>query len=171
VNRKEDAERLLATLRAEKKRKEFPPSTDVVEDGSKKNAHVGKGSKRKKKRCQKRMNIDIAVSSNAQADAVPSNNYVAQEDDVKQDDVEVDDREQYNKEEWYWDEEYATYVYVGPKRARRKDLSNKKEKTWRLGVSRNWETEKKAKLIKKITLKRNELHMVRPCTSAPQDVA
>jgi hypothetical protein len=78
----------------------------------------------------------------------------------------VEDGEQWNNAEWYWDEQYNTWVFTGPKRKRRKDLTNKMEKNWLLGMRRNWETDKKAKMVAKITVKRDELHTVRPCSSA-----
>ena len=65
--------------------------------------------------------------------------------------------------EWYWDHEFGNWVYTGPsyiKRIRRKDLSNKMEKNWRLGMRRNWNTPKKEKMLAKITITRDNMNLV-----------
>jgi hypothetical protein len=72
--------------------------------------------------------------------------------------------EQWKNDEWYWDEEYHTWVFHRTKKARPKDLTHKMERNWLLGMRRNWETEKKAKMIDKITIKRNNMNMIRTFT-------
>jgi hypothetical protein len=63
--------------------------------------------------------------------------------------------------EWYWDYDYDTWVHTGTKRSvRRKNLSNRLEKNWVLGMRRNWNTDKKAKMIAKMTIKRDKLATV-----------
>ena len=69
--------------------------------------------------------------------------------------------ETWDEDDYYWDNAYGTWVYVGHKRARRKDLTNKKEKNWVLGMGRNWETEKYATMMKSITITRDKLDTVR----------
>ena len=68
-------------------------------------------------------------------------------------------------EEWYWDNDYETWVHIGPKRVRRKNLSNRMEKNWVLGMRRNWETDKKAKMIAKMTITRDNIDAVSPLYS------
>jgi hypothetical protein len=65
-----------------------------------------------------------------------------------------------NDDDYYWDEEYGSWVYMPQKRARRRDLTNKKEKIWKLAMRRNWDTNKNAKMMEKITIKRDELDTV-----------
>ncbi len=67
-----------------------------------------------------------------------------------------------NSDEWYWDDEYGYWVYIEPKRIRRRrrDLTNKMEKNWRLGMRRNWNTAKKAKMLAKITITRDNMSSV-----------
>ena len=72
-----------------------------------------------------------------------------------------DAAESWNSEEWFWDEECWNWVYIGPKRIRRKDLTNKMERNWRLGMRRNWNTQKKEKMIDKITITRDNMSLVR----------
>ena len=67
----------------------------------------------------------------------------------------------WDEADYYWDDAYGTWVYIGHKRARRKDLTNKKEKNWALGMRRNWETEKYATMMKSITITRDKLDTVR----------
>ncbi len=43
---------------------------------------------------------------------------------------------------------------------RRKNLSNRMEKNWVLGMRRNWNTDKKAKMIAKMTITRDNIHTV-----------
>jgi hypothetical protein len=68
--------------------------------------------------------------------------------------------ETWDDEDYYWDEEYESWVYMPQKRVRRRDLTNKKEKIWKLAMRRNWETKKTAKMMEKITIKRDELDTV-----------
>ena len=72
-----------------------------------------------------------------------------------------DAAESWISEEWFWDEETWNWVYIGPKRIRRKDLTNKMERNWRLGMRRNWNTQKKEKMIAKITITRDNMSLVR----------
>jgi hypothetical protein len=58
-------------------------------------------------------------------------------------DAGINDWGEWNPDEWYWNEEYETWVYVEPKRIRPRDLTNKMEKNWLLGMRRNWNTAKK----------------------------
>jgi hypothetical protein len=67
----------------------------------------------------------------------------------------------WDEADYYWDDEYATWVYIGHKRVRRRDLTNKKEKNWALGMRRNWETKKYATMMESITITRDKLDMVR----------
>jgi hypothetical protein len=66
-----------------------------------------------------------------------------------------------NLDHWYWDATYNTWVYTAPKRVRKKDLSNKMLKNWRLGMRRNSNSVKKDKLLKKITITRANISTVR----------
>ena len=66
-----------------------------------------------------------------------------------------------NDDEWYWDQKYMTWVFTGSKRARKRDLTNKAERNWVLGMRRNANTEKQAKLVEKITITREHLSSVR----------
>ncbi len=68
-----------------------------------------------------------------------------------------------------WSEKYGAWVYGEAKRVRQKDLTNKMEKNWLLGMRRNWNTEKKDKMVAKITIKRNNIDTVEthPCASNP----
>ena len=68
--------------------------------------------------------------------------------------------------EWYWDYDYDTWVHTGTKRVRRKNLSNRLKKLWVLGMRRNWNTDKKAKMIAKMTIKRDKLATVFELDSA-----
>ena len=65
-----------------------------------------------------------------------------------------------NNDEWYWDQKYMTWVFTGSKRIRKRDLTNKAEKNWVLGMRRNANTEKQAKLVEKITITREHLSSV-----------
>ena len=65
-----------------------------------------------------------------------------------------------NDDDYYWDEEYGSWVYMPQKRVRRRDLTNKKEKIWKLAMRRNWDTNKNAKMMEKITIKRDKLDTV-----------
>jgi hypothetical protein len=67
----------------------------------------------------------------------------------------------WDEADYYWDEQYATWVYIGHKRVRRRDLTNKKEKNWALGMRRNWETLKYATMMESITITRDKLDTVR----------
>ena len=62
--------------------------------------------------------------------------------------------------EWFWDNDYASWVHTGPKRVCRKNLSNRMEKNWILGMRRNWDTDKKAKMIAKMTITRDNIDTV-----------
>jgi hypothetical protein len=44
--------------------------------------------------------------------------------------------------------------------SRRKDLTNKMEKNWRLGMRRNWNTAKKEKMIAKISITRDNMSLL-----------
>ena len=66
----------------------------------------------------------------------------------------------WDDDDYFWDEEYGTWVYMPQKRVRRRDLTNKKEKNWALGMRRNWDTEKYATMMENITIKRDELDTV-----------
>jgi hypothetical protein len=68
--------------------------------------------------------------------------------------------ETWDDEDYYWDEEYESWVYMPQKRVRRRDLTNKKEKIWKLAMRRNWDTKKNATMMEKITIKRDELDTV-----------
>ena len=59
-----------------------------------------------------------------------------------------------------WDITYGTWVLWEEKRPRKKDLTNKMEKNWLLGMRRNWQTEKKDKMVAKITITRKEMDQV-----------
>jgi hypothetical protein len=65
-----------------------------------------------------------------------------------------------NPGKWYWDNHYDSWVHTGPKRVRRKNLSNRMEKNWVLGMRRNWNTDKKAKMIAKMTITRDNIDTV-----------
>ena len=85
---------------------------------------------------------------------------------------EQDAWDNWNNDEWSWDHEFGHWVFTGPswiKRVRRKDLSNKMEKNWRLGMRRNWNTPKKQKMLDKITITRDNMHLVIPYISPPHD--
>jgi hypothetical protein len=85
---------------------------------------------------------------------------------------EQDAWDNWNEDEWCWDHELGHWVFTGPswiKRVRRKDLSNKMEKNWRLGMRRNWNTPKKQKMLDKITITRDNMHLVIPSISPPKD--
>jgi hypothetical protein len=64
------------------------------------------------------------------------------------------------KEDYYYDEEYDAWMYLPRKRVRRRDLTNRKEKIWKLGAKRNWGTVKYTKTMANITIKRDKLDMV-----------
>ena len=66
----------------------------------------------------------------------------------------------WDEEDYYWDEEYESWVYMPQKRVRRRDLTNKKEKNWALGMRRNWNTQKHATMMESITIKRDKLDTV-----------
>ncbi len=66
-----------------------------------------------------------------------------------------------NNDEWYWGQKFQTWVFTGSKKPRRRDLTNKVEKNWVLGMRRNWDTVKQAKLLEKITITREHLSTVR----------
>ncbi len=68
---------------------------------------------------------------------------------------------EWNPDEWYWDAKYRTWVFTGSKRIRKKDLSNKMEKNWTLGMRRNSDSVKKDKVVEKITIKRDNVSTVR----------
>ena len=85
---------------------------------------------------------------------------------------EQDAWDNWNNDEWSWDHEFGHWVFTGPsliKRVRRKELSNKMEKNWRLGMRRNWNTPKKQKMLDKITITRDNMHLVIPYISPPHD--
>ena len=71
---------------------------------------------------------------------------------------------EWKPDEWYWNEEYETWVYVAPKRIRPRDLTNKMEKNWLLGMRRNWNTAKKDKMLAAITITRANYHLVSMAT-------
>jgi hypothetical protein len=52
------------------------------------------------------------------------------------------------------------YTHGTKRSVRRKNLSNRLEKNWVLGMRRNWNTDKKAKMIAKMTIKRDKLDTV-----------
>jgi hypothetical protein len=64
-------------------------------------------------------------------------------------------------DEWYWDQKFQTWVFTGSKKPRKRDLTNKVERNWVLGMRRNWDTVKQAKLLEKITITREQLSTVR----------
>jgi hypothetical protein len=72
----------------------------------------------------------------------------------------MEDETKTNHAEYYWDEEYQAYVYMGAKRPRRKDMSNKMKNNWLLGMKRNWATTKKNNMLAKITVNRANMNMV-----------
>jgi hypothetical protein len=84
---------------------------------------------------------------------------------------ETNDADDWNMNDWYWDEtfgawgrwseKYQTWVYGESKRVRKKDLTNKMEKNWLMGMRRNWNTEKREQMIAKITIKRDNINTVR----------
>jgi hypothetical protein len=79
-------------------------------------------------------------------------------------DVGINDWGEWKPDEWYWNEEYETWVYVEPKRIRPRDLTNKMEKNWLLGMRRNWNTAKKEKMLAAITTTRANYHLVSMAT-------
>jgi hypothetical protein len=84
-------------------------------------------------------------------------------DDGPQDDqmyAEGAEGNAWRTEDWYWDQKFSTWVFSGSKRVRRKDLTNKLEKNWVLGMRRNWNTAKKAKMVANISIKRDNMSMV-----------
>jgi hypothetical protein len=76
-------------------------------------------------------------------------------------DEEGDEGTEWNNNEWYWDQNFSTWVFTGSKRIRRRDLTNKLERNWILGMRRNWNTAKKTAMVDKITVKRDNMTMVR----------
>jgi hypothetical protein len=76
-------------------------------------------------------------------------------------DEEGDEGTEWNNDEWYWDQKFSTWVFTGSKRIRRRDLTNKLERNWILGMRRNWNTAKKNTMVEKITVKRDNMTMVR----------
>ncbi len=86
------------------------------------------------------------------------------------DGAEVDESGVWDTNEWIWNETFATWVRWDntygawvlweEKRPRKKDLTNKMEKNWLLGMRRNWQTEKKDKMVAKITITRKEMDQV-----------
>ena len=65
-----------------------------------------------------------------------------------------------SNDNWYWDDKFQTWVFTGSKRPRKRDLTNKVERNWILGMRRNWDTNKQAKLLEKITITREHLSTV-----------
>ena len=64
-------------------------------------------------------------------------------------------------DDWYWDQKFQTWVFTGSKKPRKRDLTNKVERNWVLGMRHNWDTVKQAKLVEKITITREHLSTVR----------
>ena len=62
--------------------------------------------------------------------------------------------------DYHWNEEYQAYVYTGPKRTRKKDMSNKFKNKWILGMKRNWVPTKQNKMLAQITVSRANMNMV-----------
>jgi hypothetical protein len=84
-----------------------------------------------------------------------------QNEDYDDTDMATDEGVDLNKDDWYWDEKFQTWVFTGSKRPRKRDLTNKVERNWVLGMRRNWDTAKQAKLLEKITITREHLSTVR----------
>jgi hypothetical protein len=55
---------------------------------------------------------------------------------------------------------YGCWQSYAPKRARNKSMRNKQQRSWVLGMRRNWENHNQAKRMANITIKRDQLHMV-----------
>ena len=82
-------------------------------------------------------------------------------EDYDDTDMATDEGVDVNDDNWYWDEKFHTWVFTGSKRPRKRDLTNKVERNWILGMRRNWDTDKSAKLLEKITITREHLSTVR----------
>ncbi len=130
LKRKQDVLRPLEALKTYKRRKANDTSADVVNAGPNGNAQEqGTSSDRE------RWSVDAG----------------AKDEQVSASNEQVEDGEQWNNDEWYWDEEYNTWVFTGPKRiTRRKDLTNRMKKKRLLGMRRNWETDKKQRWLLKL---------------------
>ncbi len=61
---------------------------------------------------------------------------------------------------YVWNDAYGCWEYKAPKRVRNKSMSNKQQRSWVLGMRRNWDTPHKAERMAKITIKRDQLNMV-----------
>jgi hypothetical protein len=135
---------------------------------------VSKGSFKKSKLASKRkvavrkMGGDQTTSGNGDAaakDIETSTSEQWQDSDTHMlnDDGTTNDwnGEAWDNDDYYWDDEYGTWVYMGQKRVRRRDLTNKKEKNWALGMRRNYETKKHATMMESITITRDKLETVR----------
>ncbi len=84
-------------------------------------------------------------------------------DDGPQDDQTCEEGAEGNAwrtENWYWDQTFSTWVFTGSKRVRKRDLTNELKKNWVLGMRRNWNTAKKAKMVANISIKRDNMSMV-----------
>ena len=165
-----------STLVKKKKRKVGPTNEKSMgTQGIKKTVEVGtaytdaKGTQgKKKKRKVNLANEDGNESAvNRTIEELGANN-VWNENETG---TENNDDEDYNMNEWYWDdtigtwarwsEKFQTWVYTETKRVRKKDLTNKMEKNWSMGMRRNFNIAKKDKMVAKITIKRDKINTVR----------
>ena len=61
---------------------------------------------------------------------------------------------------YVWSEDYGCWEYKASKRVRNKSMSNKQQRSWVLGMRRNWDNPNKEEKMANITIKRDQLHMV-----------
>ncbi len=100
----------------------------------------------------------VKINPKAPTDPPPNNSLVVEGNSDSEDDA---------GKRMQWCSKYGAWVYAEAKRVRKKDLTNKMEKNWVLGMRRNWNTDKKDKMLEKITIKRNKTETVKthPCPS------
>ena len=134
---------------------------------------VSQGSKKKSKRANT-LNVEGSYNGavttsevngeSAAKDTVTGTSGQCQDSDTHMANYDVKENESngdaWEDDDYYWDAEYGTWVYMPQKRVRRRDLTNKKEKNWALGMRRNWNTQKHATMMESITIKRDKLDTV-----------
>ena len=139
----------------------------------KQGTRVSQGSKKKYKRAN---TLTVEGSNNgavttsevngesAAKDTVTGTSGQCQDSDTHMANNDINENESngdaWEDDDYYWDAEYGTWVYMPQKRVRRRDLTNKKEKNWALGMRRNWNTQKHATMMESITIKRDKLDTV-----------
>ncbi len=147
--RKQEIQKLVEELRLLMKKKAPDTSAHVVDEYPQYNAKI------------QSTDIKEHVAKSGPSGSVNSSTMMEQHTRYNE---QAEDGIQWDNDEWYWDEGYQTWVFHRTTKARPKDLTNKMERNWLLGMRRNWETEKKAKMIDKITIKRNNMNMIRTFT-------